>query len=74
MLLCPCAALISLAMALSQHGSLPSPAADTHAHFQAISLRPHQLEEPTYTGGLLVEEVVEWAKGLHAPPPKPREY
>ena len=60
----PCAALISLAMALSQHGSLPDPAANTHTYFLALLRRPHTLEEATYTGGLLVGEVVEWAKGL----------
>ena len=59
MLLFPCAALISLAMALLQHGSLPDQAADTHAHFLALTRRPHMLEEATYTGGLLVGEVVE---------------
>ena len=67
-LLSPCAAVISLAMALSQHGSLPDPTADTHTHFQALPRRPHALEEATYTGGLLVREVVEWAKGLDPSP------
>ena len=66
--LSPCATLISLAMALSQHGSLPDPAADTHAHFLGLPRRPHTLEEATYTGGLLVGEVVEWAKGLDPSP------
>ena len=68
MLSSPCAAMISLAMALSQHGSLPDPAADTHAHFVALPHRPHTLEEAIYTGGLLVGEVVEWAKGLDPSP------
>ena len=68
MLLFPCAALISLAMALSQHGSLPDPAADTHAHIVALPCHPHTLEEATYTGGLLVGEVVEWAKGFDPSP------
>ena len=63
--LSPCAPLISLAMALSQHGSLPDPAADTHAHFFGLPCRPHTLEE---AGGLLVGEVVEWAKGLDPSP------
>ena len=67
-LLFPYAALISLAMALSQHGRLPDLAADTHAHFLALPRRPHTLEEATYTGGLLVGEVVEWAKGLDPSP------
>ena len=68
MLSSPCASLISLAMALSQHGSLPDPAADTHAHFLALPRRPHTLEEATHTGGLLVGEVVDWAKGLDPSP------
>ena len=68
MLSSPCAALISLAMALSQHGSLPDPAADTHAHYQALPRRPQTLKEATYTGGLLLGEVVEWAKGLDPSP------
>ena len=68
MLFFPCAALISLAMALSQHGSLPDRDAYTHAHFLALPRRPHTLEEATYTGGMLVGEVVEWAKGLDPSP------
>ena len=51
-------------MAVSQHDSMPDPAADTHAHFVGLPRRPHTLEEATYTGGLLVGEVVEWANGL----------
>ena len=59
-------ALISLAMVLSRHGSLPDSATDTHAHFPR---RTHTLEEATYTGGgLLVGAVVEWAKGLDPSP------
>ena len=55
-------------MALPQHGSLPDPAANTHTHFLALPRRPYTLEEATYTGGLLVGEVVVWAKGLdHSP-------
>ena len=68
MLSSPCVALISLAMALLQHGSLPDPAADTHAHFLALPRRPHTLEEAMYTWGLFVGEVVEWAKGLDPSP------
>ena len=66
MLLSPCVALISLAMALSQHGSLPDPSADTHAHFLALPRRLRTVEEATYTGGLLVREVesMDRAKGL----------
>ena len=68
MLLFPYAALISLAMALSKHGNLPDLAADTHTHFLSLPRSPHTLEEATYIGGLLVGEVVEWAKGLHPSP------
>ena len=60
MLLSPRTALISLAMALSQHGDLPDTAANTHGHFQTLLRRPHQLEEATYTGGVPAQEVVEW--------------
>ena len=64
-----CAALISLAMALSQHSSLPNPGANTHTHFLALPRRPHTLEEATYTRGLLVGVVVEeWAKGFDPSP------
>ena len=63
-----CAALISLAMAPSQHGSLPDPAANTHAHFLGLPRRAHTLGEAAYTGGLLVGEVVEWAKDLDPSP------
>ena len=64
------AAAMCLAMALSQHGSLPDLAAATHVHFQALPCRPHRLEEATYTGGVPVGEVVEWAKsgGWHITP------
>ena len=55
-------------MALWQHGSPPDPAADTHAHLLALPRRPHTLEEATYTGGLVVGEVMEWAKGLDRSP------
>ena len=68
MLSSPCAALISLAMALSQHGGLPNPTTDMHSHFLALPRRLHTLEETTYTGGLLVWEVVDWAKGLDPSP------
>ena len=68
MLLFPCARLVSLAMALSQHGSVPDPGADTHTQFLALPRRLHTPEEATYMGGLLVGEVVEWAKGFWTPP------
>ena len=64
MVLSPCATLISLAMALSQHGSLPDPIADTHSHFLALPRPLPTLEEATYTGSLFVWEVVNWATGL----------
>ena len=51
-------------VALSQIGSLPDPSADTLAHYQALPLLSHTLGEATYTRGLLVGEVVDWAKGL----------
>ena len=55
---------------LSQIGSLslPDPCAGTLGHYQGIPLRPGTLEEATYTGGMAVEEVVGWAKGLATPP------
>ena len=58
---------------LSQLGSLslPYPSAGTLGHYQGIPLRRCTLEEATYTGGLAVEEVVGWAKGLAKPPPPP---
>ena len=46
----------------------PDPFAGTLAQYQGIPLRPSTLEEATYTGGLAVEEVVGWAKGLATPP------
>ena len=64
----PRAALISLAMALSQHGSLPNPAADTYAHFLGLPRCPHTLQEASYTGGLLMGDMVEWAKGSDPSP------
>ena len=67
MLSSPCSALIYLAMALSQHGSLPDPTANTEAHFIALPRRLHTLEEATNTGGLLVREV-DSAKGLDPSP------
>ena len=60
----PCVALICIAMALSQHVSLPNPAADTNTHFLDLPRRLHTPEEATSTGGLLVGEVVESAMGL----------
>ena len=56
------------AVPMSQCGSLPDPAADCLSHYQALPIRPHTLEEATYTGGLAGEDVVVWAKGLTPPP------
>ena len=55
---------------LSQIGSLslPDPSVGTLGHNQGIPLRPATLQEATYTGGLAVEAVVGWAKGLATPP------
>ena len=55
---------------LSQNGSLSllDPSVGTLGHYEGIPLRPGALEEATYTGGLAVEEVVRWAKGLATPP------
>ena len=47
--------------------SLPDLSAGTLAHYQGIPPHPGTLEEATYTGGLPVEEVVGWAKGLATP-------
>ena len=55
-------------MSTQQSLSLPDPFAGTLGHHQGIPLRPGTLEEATYTGGVAVEEVVGWAKGLAAPP------
>ena len=55
---------------MSQIGSLslPDPADGTLGHYQGLALRVGTLEEATYTGGLAVEEVVVWAKGLTMSP------
>ena len=55
---------------MSQIGSLSLPdlADGTLGHYQGPALRAGTLEEATYTGGLAVEEVVGWAKGLAMPP------
>ena len=55
-------------MALLQHGSLPDPSAATHTQLLALPRRPHTLEEATYTGDLLVGEVVDSAKGWDPSP------
>ena len=48
--------------------SLPDPSDGSLGHYEGIPLRSGLLEEATYTGGLVVEEVVGWAKGLATPP------
>ena len=48
--------------------SLPDPADGTPGHYEGLALRAGTLEEATYMGGLAVEEVVGWAKGLAMPP------
>ena len=55
---------------MPQIGSLPlhDPADGTLGHYQGVALRAGTLEEATYTGGLAVEEVVGWAKGMAMPP------
>ena len=55
---------------MSQIGSssLPDPADGTLGHYQGLALCAGTLEEATYTGGLAVEEVVGWVKGLAMPP------
>ena len=54
---------------LSRIGSLsrPDPSASTLGHYQGIPLRHNTLDQATYTGGLALEEVVGWAKGLATP-------
>ena len=69
MLLFPFAALISLAMSLLQHGSLPGAATDTHTHFLAFPRRPHTLEEATYTGRPVGGGIGGVGKGFGPPPP-----
>ena len=53
---------------LSQLASLQSqsdPVADTLAHYQALPVAHHQLEEATYQSGALgVDDVVGWAAPL----------
>ena len=57
---------------MSQFASLasrPDPAADTLAHYQALPVAHHQLEEATYGSGPLgVDDVVGWAACLDPSP------
>ena len=48
--------------------SLPDPADGTIGLYQGLALRAGTLEMATHTGGLAVEEVVGWVKGLAMPP------
>ena len=55
---------------LASVASRPDPAADTLAHYQALPVVHHQLEEATYQSGALgVEDVVGLAAYLDPPPP-----
>ena len=49
---------------LASLASRPDPAADTLAHYQALPVSHHQLEEAAYLSGALgVDDVVGWAAG-----------
>ena len=49
--------------------SRPDSAADTLAHYQALPVAHHQLEEATYQSGALgVDDVVGWAASLDPSP------
>ena len=58
---------------LASLASRPDPAADTLAHYQALPVAHHQLEEATYGSGALhasmgVDDVVGWAASLDPSP------
>ena len=54
---------------LASLASRPDPAADTLAHYQALPVAHHQLEEATYQSGALgVDDVVGWAASLDPSP------
>ena len=54
---------------LASLASRPDPAADTLAHYQALPVAQHQLEEATYGSGALgVDDVVGWAASLDPSP------
>ena len=54
---------------LASLASRPDPAADTLAHYQALPVAHHQLEEATYQSGALgVDNVVGWAASLDPSP------
>ena len=54
---------------LATLASLADPAADNLAHYQALPVAHHQLEEGTYLSGALeVDDVVGWAASLDPSP------
>ena len=54
---------------LASLASRPDPAADTLAHYQALPVSHHQLEEGAYLSGALgVDDVVAWAASLDPSP------
>ena len=54
---------------LASLASCPDPALDTLAHYQALPVAHHQLEEATYQSGALgVDDVVGWAPSLYPSP------
>ena len=54
---------------LASLASHPDPAADTLAHYQALAVSHHQLEEAAYLSGALgVDDVVGWVASLDPSP------
>ena len=54
---------------LASLASRPDPAADTLAHYQALPVAQHQLEEATYESGALgVDDIVGWAASFDPSP------
>ena len=54
---------------LASLASRPDPAADTLAHYQALPVAHHQLEEATYESGALgVDDIVGWAASTDTSP------
>ena len=54
---------------LASLASRPDPAADALAHYQALPVAHHQLEEATYeSGALRVDDIVGWAASLDPSP------
>ena len=55
---------------LSQLGSLPDPAPDTHSHYQSRPILAHEFEEATYdSDDLHVGSIVEWVGKQQPAPP-----